>query len=111
MDNIPADQLEVYTQFGIAAEMAQTLEVDAGNVALACLALFIKTDEITPEQKEWFRYLFNDLDQKTLGALLRSVKNLIKLDDNILEMVDSALIARNYLMPVFSPSTISRCSV
>ena len=103
MDNIPADQLEVYTQFGIAAEMAQTLEVDAGNVALACLALFIKTDEITPEQKEWFRYLFNDLDQKTLGALLRSVKNLIKLDDNILEMVDSALIARNYLMHRFFP--------
>jgi hypothetical protein len=103
MDDIPADQLEVYTQFGIAAEMAQTLEVDAGNVALACLAMFIDTDKITPEQTEWCRCLSDSLDRQTLGKLLRSLKNLVKLGDDILEVVDSALIARNYLMHRFFP--------
>ena len=52
--DIPADQLEVYTQFGIAAEMAQCLEIDASNLALAYIAAFVNTDEITSEPAEWF---------------------------------------------------------
>jgi len=103
LDDTPADQLEVYTQFGIAAEMAQTLEVDAGNVALACLAMFINTDKITPEQTEWWRCVYDSLDRQTLGNLLRSLKHLVKLGGDILEVVDRALIARNYLMHSFFP--------
>jgi len=101
--DIPTDQLEVYTQFGIAAELAQTLEVDAGNVALAYLALFVDTDKITPEQTEWFRSLMEDLNRKTLGQLLRSIKKLATYDDDILETVDEALVKRNYLMHRFFP--------
>jgi hypothetical protein len=40
--SIPADQYELYAEFGIAAEKAQVLEVAAGNVALSYLALFVK---------------------------------------------------------------------
>jgi hypothetical protein len=101
--DIPADQLEVYTQFGIAAEMAQVLEMDAGNVAVAYLALFIDTDKITPEQSEAFCSLIKDLDRQTLGQLLRSVKRFGTYDDTILETVDEALTKRNYLMHRFFP--------
>src|SRR6202011_5437298 len=100
---VPSDQLEVYTQFGIAAEMAQVLEVDAGNVALAVVALFTDVDKITPEQTEWFRTLIEDLSTRTLGRLLRSDKNLVTCDDNFVETVDEALIKRNYLMHRFFP--------
>ena len=53
--DVPSDQLEVYTQFGIAAEMAQCVEMDASNLALAYIAAFVNTDEITPQLAEWFR--------------------------------------------------------
>jgi hypothetical protein len=33
--NMPADQYELYAEYGIAAEKAQVLEFEAGNVALA----------------------------------------------------------------------------
>jgi hypothetical protein len=103
ISGLPSDQLEVYTQFGIAAEMAQVLEVDAGNVALAWLTFFTDTDQITPEQTEWFRSLIEDLTRKTLGSLLRSVKKLVMCDDKIVEIVDEALVKRNYLMHRFFP--------
>jgi hypothetical protein len=101
--DIPADQLEVYTQFGIAAELAQGLEVDAGNVALAYLAVFVDTGKVTPDQTEWFRSLMEDLNRKTLGQLLRSIKKLATYGDEVLETVDEALVKRNYLMHRFFP--------
>jgi hypothetical protein len=101
--DIPADQLEVYIQFGIAAELAQGLEVDAGNVALAYLALFFDADKITPDQTEWVRSLTEDLNRKTLGQLLRSIKNIATHGDEILKAWDEALVKRNYLMHRFFP--------
>ena len=99
----PADQLEVYTQFGIAAEMAQCLEIDASNLALAYIAAFVNTDEITSELAEWFRAINQDLNRKTLGQLLRAVKRFATYGDEILETMDEALIKRNYLMHRFFP--------
>ena len=101
--DIPADQLEVYTQFGIAAEMAQCLEIDASNLALAYIAAFVNTDEITSELAEWFRAINEDLNKKTLGQLLRAVKRFATYGDEILETMDEALIKRNYLMHRFFP--------
>ena len=100
--DIPADQLDVYTQFGIAAEMAQCV-VDASNLALAYIAAFVNTDEITPELAEWFLAIEEDLNRKTLGQLLRSVKQFATYGDEILETMDEALIKRNYLMHRFLP--------
>ena len=101
--DIFADQLEVYTQFGIAAEMAQCLEIDASNLALAYIAAFVNTDEITSELAEWFRAINQDLNRKTLGQLLRAVKRFATYGDEILETMDEALIKRNYLMHRFFP--------
>ena len=101
--DIPADQLEVYTQFGIAAEMAQCLEIDASNLALAYIAAFVNTDEITSELIEWFRAINEDLNRKTLGQLLRAVKRFATYGDEILETMDEVLIKRNYLMHRFFP--------
>jgi hypothetical protein len=101
--DISADQLEVYTQFGIAAEMAQCLEIDASNLALDYIAAFVNTDEITSELAEWFRAINQDLNRKTLGQLLRAVKRFATYGDEILETMDEALIKRNYLMHRFFP--------
>jgi hypothetical protein len=101
--DIPADQLEVYTQFGFAAEMAQCLEIDASNLALAYIAAFVNTDEITSELSEWFRAINEDLDRKTLGQLLHAVKRFATYGDEILETMDEALLKRNYLMHRFFP--------
>jgi hypothetical protein len=66
--DMPADQYEIYAQFGITAEKAQVLEVDAGNVALGFLAMFVKTDELTPEETEVFRSIVNVATSLCLNA-------------------------------------------
>src|SRR5262245_37080207 len=93
----PIDQYQVYAEFGIAAEKAQILEVAAGNVALSFLAIFVNPDHISIEQRELFRSMVYDLNQKTLGRLLRSIKNLATFDQSIFQTVDEALERRNYL--------------
>ena len=95
--DIPEDQYELYAEFGIAAEKAQVLEVDAGNVALSYLALWINTDKITPELREMVRSVVDDCNQSTLGKLLRQIKSIGTFDDTILQIVDEALEQRNYL--------------
>jgi hypothetical protein len=99
--NIPADQYELYAEFGIAAEKAQVFEVDAGNVALSFLALFVDTDQISTEQRDMFQKLTDDVDRKTLGSLLRLIKSVITIDQTILRVVDEALEQRNYLTHKF----------
>lgn len=95
--DIPTDQYELYAEFGMAAEKAQVLEVAAGNVALGFLAMFVKTDEITPEETEMYRGIMDDVNRKTFGALLRHLKSTMNLSDSIVKMVDEALERRNYL--------------
>jgi hypothetical protein len=95
--DIPADQYELYAEFGMAAEKAQVLEVAAGNVALGFLAMFIKTEQITPEETEMYRAIVDDVNRKTFGALLKHLKSTMNLSDSIINVVDEALERRNYL--------------
>lgn len=81
----------------MAAEKAQVLEVAAGNVALGFLAMFIKTDQITPEETEMYRAIVDDVNRKTFGALLKHLKGTMNLSDSIIKIVDEALERRNYL--------------
>jgi hypothetical protein len=99
--SMPTDQYELYAEFGIAAEKAQVLEVDAGNVALSFLALFVDTDQISAEQRDMFRRIVDDVDRKTLGILLKIIKRGITIDPSILRVVDEALEQRNYLTHKF----------
>jgi hypothetical protein len=98
---IPADQYELYAEFGLAAEKAQVLEVDCGNIALSHMVLFFGKDNITDEHRRLYRNILNDCDRSTLGKLLRQVKSIGKFDDSILTAVDEALERRNYLMHHF----------
>ena len=98
------DELELYAEYGITAEKAQVLEVEAGNVALAFLALFVNTDRISPEEREMYRGIVDDVNRKTLGALLKSIRTLARFDDALLKIVDEALERRNYLAHRFFPT-------
>jgi hypothetical protein len=95
--SLPPDQYELYAEFGIAAEKAQVLEVNAGNVALEFVALFVNTDQISTEQREMFRSIVDGVNRKTLGRLLERIKGLATFDQSILQTVDDALERRNYL--------------
>ena len=60
MEGIPADQYELYAEFGMTAEKAQVLELAAGNVALSFVGMFVDTNKITaggpvinPEGSPW----------------------------------------------------------
>ncbi|MDW5267526.1 MULTISPECIES: hypothetical protein [Acidobacteriaceae] len=95
--DMPEDQYALYAEFGITAEKAQVLETEAGNVALSYVTLFVNTDEITPELTEIFRSVNDDVNRKTLGALLKHLKTRLNFDDSITNVIDEALKQRNYL--------------
>src|SRR5271170_4793623 len=99
--NVPADHSELYGEFGRAAEMAQLLETEAGNVMLAFVSLFLKPDQITDEQREMLRGLMDNVNQKTLGSLFKHIKTIGTLDQTIVDAIDTALERRNYLMHTF----------
>lgn len=95
--DIPSDQYELYAEFGMVAEKAQVLEVAAGNVALGFLMMFVKGDEITPEQTEIYRAIVDDVNRRTFGSLLKHLKKTLNLSDSIIKVIDEALERRNYL--------------
>lgn len=100
--NVPSDQYELYAEFGLAAEKAQIMELEAGNVALSFVTLFfVKTSQITPEEALMYRSLETDVNRKTLGKLLEHVKRLGKMDESLLKIVDTGLERRNYLVHKF----------
>jgi hypothetical protein len=95
--NIPADQYELYAEFGIAAEKAQVLELEAGNVAISFLLLFTNTDQLGAERRKIFLSVFEDINRKTFGSLLKSITSIGTWDQSILRIVDEALERRNCL--------------
>lgn len=95
--SIPSDQYDLYAQFGIAAEKAQTLELEAGNFVLTYLGLFFKPGQITEEQRGFLSSLVDDMNHKTFGRLLKSIRGLATFDQSFLATVESALKRRNYL--------------
>jgi hypothetical protein len=95
--SMPSDQYDLYAQFGIAAEKAQTLELEAGNFVLTYLGLFFKPGQITEEQRKFLSSLVDDMNHKTLGRLLKGIKGLATFDPSFLATVERALERRNYL--------------
>ena len=97
MEPMPEDLYALYAEFGIAAEKAQVLETEAGNVALSFLALLVNTDKITARETEMYRSILDDINRKTFGKLLKHIKSIVNFDDAILKWMDEALEGRNYL--------------
>jgi hypothetical protein len=92
-----SDQIELYTAYRIAAEEAQGLEVEAGNVALFFVAFLVGTDQIDDHKRALFSSLERDVNRRTLGNLLRQLRGLISFDETIIRIIDEALEKRNYL--------------
>jgi len=95
--DIPKDLYKLYAEYGIAAEKAQLLETEAGNVAIAFVALLVGIDELDDEKKRFYSNLVNDVNQKTLGRLLKHIKTIVNVDKKGIEIIDEALKQRNYL--------------
>jgi hypothetical protein len=95
------DLRELYYEFGRAAEMAQVMEMEAGNLALVYATMLVDTSKITEEQRGCFRELVQDLNARTFGNLFRQIQKMGKIDDSILTTVNEALEKRNYLTHKF----------
>ena len=95
---------DVYAAFGRAADAAQALEVEAGNVALAMLAVFAKQPDENEDGNWLARAVLDDLNSRTLGALLKIVRKITSFDTETDARLAHALKRRNYLMHHFFPS-------
>ena len=92
---------ELYAQFGRTAEMAQVMELEAGNLALAYALIAFDVNNLTKEQKLFLKSLSDDVDRRTFGNLLKILKKSMNVEQTIEEAIDSALEKRNYLMHRF----------
>lgn len=101
MTSYPDDLRELYYEFGRAAEMAQVMETEAGNLALVYATMLVDTSKITDEQREFFRALVQDVDKRTFGNLFREIQRIGQIDGSILDTVNAALEKRNYLTHKF----------
>jgi len=99
--NYPDDLKELYFEFGLAAEMAQVMELEAGNFALWFIRAWYDTSTMTDEQREFFRELINDVNKRTFGYLVKQIRSVTQIDDNIINIVENALEKRNYLIHKF----------
>lgn len=95
--DIAPDLYKLYAEYGIAAEKAQVLETEAGNVCLLFVALFAGTNGLDEAKKNFFKQLVQDVNRKTLGRLLEQIKKTVDFDPETVELVESALEKRNYL--------------
>lgn len=87
----------LYAQFGRTAEMAQVMELEAGNLALAYALIAFDVDNLTDEEKRFLQSVSEDIDRRTFGNLVRFMKEGMNIDQSIEDAVSSALDKRNYL--------------
>ncbi|PCJ29302.1 MAG: hypothetical protein COA99_19575 [Moraxellaceae bacterium] len=92
---------ELYADFGMAAEKAQVLEIEAGNVVLSFVSMFVDPKTISSEDKVVYKKLVDEVDRKTLGNLLRKIRNIVEFDPSYEEVISEALRKRNYLVHGF----------
>jgi len=86
---------DVYTKFGETAEAAQLLETQVGNLLIEAA---IDTDgENLRSSQAVAKALFEDVDRKTLGQLIQSLRKTKKIPDDLGENLARALSERNRL--------------
>ena len=94
MENSSLEKL--YEQVGRVAEMAQVMEMEAGNLALTYASIAFDMNNLTDEQKHILQSVTADVNRRTFGNLIRVIKKAVKVDSTIEETVDEALKKRNY---------------
>lgn len=86
---------EVYAKFGLTAEAAQLFETELGTILLARegeeRGWHLQAD---PEKAAEF---YEKLNRKTLGQLLRWLREYLDLDEKVAASFELALEARNRL--------------
>ena len=101
MEEPPNTLRDLYFEFGRAVEMAQVMEVEAGNLALSFAALEIDKAKVTKDQRRQFQALVADVNKRTFGNLMRQIRKAAKVDENIEKIVNEALERRNHLIHHF----------
>ena len=89
-------QKEVYAYAGLALHWAQCFEKSVENIIL----ISSKCGDISISLKQ-LESLEEDIERKTLGALLRIVKNYVSFSNEEEKIICDALEKRNYLAHCF----------
>ena len=101
MEDYPEDLKDLYMEFGQSAEMAQIMEVEAGNLALAFAGLAFDPATITGDERRIFQAVINDVNRRTFGNLLKQIRKIGDISEGIESSVTEALEKRNYLIHKF----------
>lgn len=101
MDDYSDDLRLLYFEFGRAAEMAQLMELAAGNLALSFVSLAFDPAKITDDERSLFRAIVEDVNSRTFGSLLREIRKIGSVSEGIEKIIDEALDKRNYLVHRF----------
>ncbi|HSE18654.1 MAG TPA: hypothetical protein VLB46_16480 [Pyrinomonadaceae bacterium] len=97
MGDVPDELQELYCKYGRTAEMAQVMEFEAGNLALAFISVWFDPKTITDEQRHMFQGVIDDVDKRTFGNLLKQIRKTVTISEKIEQTVTEALEKRNYL--------------
>jgi hypothetical protein len=90
---------DVYAKFGEAAEAAQLLETEVGNMLL--WVRVAEHDLLNKRDPALARKIFSDVDRKTLGQLILAVRAKMPAPENLEELLSGALQERNRLNHAF----------
>lgn len=86
------DEKEVYAFYGLAVFTAQCAEKSLVNFAMGYKLL----DETILTQEQWLA-IYDELNTKTFGCLLRNIKNRTQLSDDVISHLELSLSKRNWL--------------
>jgi hypothetical protein len=101
MSDFPDDLSELYCKYGRTVEMAQVMELAAGNLALAFISVMFDPKTINDEQRRMFKSVIDDVDKRTFGNLLIQIRKTVTISEEIEQTVTEALEKRNYLIHRF----------
>jgi len=101
MNDYSDDLKALYFEFGRTAEMAQVMELEAGNLALAFVSLAFDPSKITDEERRIFKEIIDDVNSRTFGNLLKQIRKIGSISEGIEKTISDALEKRNYLIHKF----------
>jgi hypothetical protein len=101
MDEYPDTLRLLYLEFGRTAEVAQIMEMEAGNLALSFVSLAFDPSKITDDERGLLRAIVDDVNSRTFGNLLKQIRTIGGVSESIQRIVEEALEKRNYLVHKF----------
>ena len=90
---------DVYQKFGFASEAVQLLETELGTILLITGA--VEQNLIETQDPDAANTLYRNINRKTLGQLLKGVKNTSVSVEHLEELLSKALKERNRLTHSF----------